>query len=277
PEHLDYHRTMEAYRDAKKRLFDDLSPDACAVFNNDDLYGASVVADSPARRLSYGRTRDAAIRVEVEANTLAGLHLKLDGQRGRFRLVGLFNAYNLAAAYGAAVALGHDGPQVFEALREAPPVPGRFEQIRVSRGRTVVVDYAHTPDALQNVLQTAAALRPPGAALWCVFGCGGDRDRTKRPAMGAIAERLADRLIVTSDNPRSEDPESILAEIRNGMTRPERAQWIVDRSAAIEAAAAASEAGDVVVIAGKGHETYQIVGEVRTTFDDREEARRAFA
>ena len=277
PEHLDYHPTMDAYLAAKKRLFDGLPSGASAIYNADDPAGERMVADTLAQRISYGRRPGAAVRVRVEENGIGGLLLGLDDRIARFRLVGLFNAYNLAAAYGVGLALGYESEQVLEALQSAPPVPGRFQQLDGSGGRTVVIDYAHTPDALQNVLETASELRPPGVALWCVFGCGGDRDRTKRPVMGGIAERYADRVIVTSDNPRSEDPEAIMRDIEKGMDQPDRAMWIADRRRAIEAAAEASRPGDVVLIAGKGHETYQIVGTERLPFDDHEEAKRAFA
>ncbi len=277
PEHLDYHPTIEAYAQAKKRLFDGLDRGATALFNADDPAGPRMVADTSAASISYGRDTTASIRVEIIENSVKGLRLRMDGREGRFRLVGLFNAYNLAAAYGTGLALGLHEEAVFEALQQASPVPGRFEQIHGSRDRTIVVDYAHTPDALENVLQTMVDLRPKGARLWCVFGCGGDRDRTKRPVMGRIAERYADEVIVTSDNPRTEEPGSILEDIRKGMAHPEKARWIVDRRSAIQAAAEESAAGDVVLIAGKGHETYQIIGAQKLTFDDREEARIAFA
>ncbi len=276
-DHLDYHRSFEAYRCAKKKLFDHLKPDATALFNFDDPAGAEMVADTRARGVSFGRSEAADFRVEVLANRIEGLHLRIDGEARRFRLVGLFNAYNLVAAYGAGRALGHDRETVLDVLAAAPPVAGRFEQIRFGDGTTVIVDYAHTPDALENVLQTIRAVQSASARLWCVFGCGGDRDSAKRPIMGAIAERHADRVIATSDNPRTEDPEAILDDIRQGMQRPGEAAWIVDRRSAIEAAAAGARPGDVVLIAGKGHEPYQLLGGETIRFDDREEVRKCFA
>ncbi len=276
-DHLDYHRSFEAYRCAKKKLFDPLAPEATALFNLDDPEGAKMVADTRARVVSYGQSTAADLRVEVLANRIEGLRLRLDGEARRFRLVGLFNAYNLVAAYGAGRALGYDRTTVLDALATAPPVPGRFEQIRFGDGTTVVVDYAHTPDALENVLQAVRGVKPAAARLWCVFGCGGERDPPKRPMMGAIAERYADRVIVTSDNPRTEDPEAILDDIREGMQRPDEAAWIVDRRAAIETAATRAQPGDVVLVAGKGHEPYQILGSEKIPFDDRDEVRRSFA
>jgi len=165
---------------------------------------------------------------------------------------------------------------VLDALAQAPPVPGRFERLQFGDGTTAIVDYAHTPDALKKVLVTARDILPDGAALWCIFGCGGDRDRDKRPQMGAVAEAHADHVIVTSDNPRTEPPAQIMSDIHSGFDAPEAAWWIEDREAAIARAAAEAAPGDVVVVAGKGHETTQMVGEEKRTFDDREVVRRLF-
>lgn len=276
-DHLDYHPTMRHYLEAKKKLFDHLAPGAAALYNIDDPAGRQMVAGTAARTLSYGCAPGADLRLEILANRVDGLHLRLDGHEQTFPFVGRFNAYNLAAAYGVGVALGYATGDVIAALAAAPPVPGRFELIRTPGAPTVVVDYAHTPDALENVLATIAETKPADAETWCVFGCGGDRDRTKRPLMGAVAERGADRVIVTSDNPRTEDPAAILADIRAGMERPDDARWIVDRRIAIAEAAARARPADVVLVAGKGHEPYQIVGAVKTHFDDREEVRRCLA
>jgi UDP-N-acetylmuramoyl-L-alanyl-D-glutamate--2,6-diaminopimelate ligase len=193
-----------------------------------------------------------------------------------FRLAGTFNAYNLLAAYGAGRALGYDASTVRDALADAPPVPGRFETLAFDDGPTVVVDYAHTPDALDNVLRALRATAPPNAALWCVFGCGGDRDASKRSTMGRIAETHADHVLVTSDNPRTEDPQRILYDIRRGMRAPDAARWILDREDAIATAARHAAPGDVVLIAGKGHESHQIVGDEKRPFDDRAVARSHF-
>lgn len=275
-DHLDYHGTLQAYRAAKKKLFDDLPADATAVYNGDDPAGVQVVADTAARTLSYGMSDDADIRMAVLDNRLDGLRLQLDGMTGSFRLVGGFNAYNLTAAYAAARALGYGAGEVLQALEVAPPVPGRFEQLAFDDGTTVIVDYAHTPDALENVLQAIHTTKPPASALWCVFGCGGDRDRSKRRVMGSIAEQYADRVIVTSDNPRTEEPVAIMNDIRRGMNRPTDALWIADREEAIQTVAARARPGDVVLVAGKGHEPYQIVGTEKRPFDDREIARHYF-
>lgn len=275
-DHLDYHKTMAAYLAAKKRLFDGLRPDASAVYNLDDSAGVEMVKDCLATKISYGIEEQAKIEGRLFSNTLEGLRLSIDGSVQQFKLIGRFNAYNLLAAFGVAKALGYDDVEVRKTLALANPVPGRFEVLLVSRNRYVIVDYAHTPDALENVLQTIQKTKPAGSVLWCVFGCGGDRDAGKRPLMGKIAEAHADRVIVTSDNPRTESPEAILDAIRNGMVHPEKASWIVNRREAITYASFSANEGDVVLIAGKGHEDYQVIGTERIHFDDREEAIAAF-
>lgn len=275
-DHLEYHGTPVAYRLAKKKLFDELDRSATAIYNADDEAGPEMVADTDARTVSFALDHDADITPQIRESSVEGLRLAIDGRERRFRLAGRFNAYNLAAAYGTGRALGYDPDSVLDALAEAPPVPGRFEQLRFENGPTVVVDYAHTPDALENILQAVREIMPEDAALWCVFGCGGDRDPSKRSTMGSIAEQKADHVIVTSDNPRTEEPDAIMSDIREGMSRPNDARWIVDRGAAIRAAAEGAKTSDVVVIAGKGHEAYQIIGTEKRSFDDRERARHYF-
>ena len=275
-DHLDYHGTMEAYLKAKKVLFDNLSPRATAVYNLDDPHGSAMVTDTKASTLSYGIGSRASIRGLILNNTLNGLELKIDNHVERYRLVGQFNALNLLAAYASGKALGFSQDALIEALTSAPPIPGRFEILQVSNDRYVVVDYAHTPDALENVLQTTRHTMKSEGHLWCIFGCGGDRDAGKRPLMGQIAERYSDTMIVTSDNPRTEDPERIIEDIRKGVERPQNALWVVNRKEAIQQAADRSSKGDVILIAGKGHETYQILGTETIKFDDKEEAIHAF-
>ncbi len=275
-DHLDYHPSFDAYRTAKKRLFDGLTGDDIALYNLDDSAGRAMVTETRAQRVSYGQSPEADINFEVIDNRLDGLRLRIDGVERSFRLVGNFNAYNLAAAYGVGCAMDYAPSDVLNALAEAPPVPGRFEQFRFDNGTTVIVDFAHTPDALEHVLATLRSLLPNGAALWCVFGCGGDRDHSKRRIMGSIAEKLADRIMITSDNPRTEEPEAIMNDIRRGMSRPLEAGWIVDRAAAVHAVARDAAPGDVVLLAGKGHETYQLVGLEKRPFDDRELVRQYF-
>lgn len=276
-DHLDYHGTPLAYRLAKKKLFDELGPDATALYNIDDEAGPKMVTDTAATPVSFALDREADVRPEIRESRLDGLRLSIGGRECAVRLAGRFNAYNVAAAYGAGRALGHDPDAVSDALAEAPPVPGRFEQLFFGDGPTVIVDYAHTPDALERVLETVREMVSSGTTLWCVFGCGGDRDETKRRTMGSIAEQRADRVIVTSDNPRSEEPEGILNDIRRGVSRPNDMHWIVDREEAIRTAAEKVGSADVVVIAGKGHETHQVIGTEKRPFDDRTIARKYFS
>ncbi|NNE35142.1 MAG: UDP-N-acetylmuramoyl-L-alanyl-D-glutamate--2,6-diaminopimelate ligase, partial [Rhodothermales bacterium] len=269
-DHLDYHGTMQSYRDTKKELFDNLPESSVAVTNNDDPSGIAMVADSSAAVTTYGQSEGSDIRFEILENVLGGLTLTLDGRLFKSEFVGEFNAYNLAASYATAVAMGIPSAQVRRGLQDAKPVPGRFERLQVPQGPTAIVDYAHTPDALENVLKTVRDIVGEDTKVVCVFGCGGDRDATKRPLMAAIAERLADRVIVTNDNPRTEDPERIFADIRSGMSRPEDAIWQQDRAVAIREGIQTASRSEIVVVAGKGHETYQVNGTERIHFDDRE-------
>ena len=275
-DHLDFHPTFEAYRDAKKSLFDGLAARSTAIVNADDPSHRAMVEGTAAAVVTFGTSPDADVRVEVLDNAVGGLRLRLDGHERQFRLAGRFNALNLAAAYAAGRALGHGAEAVLDALATAPGVPGRFETVRSDDGVLGVVDYAHTPDALDNVLATAREIVPDGNALWAVFGCGGDRDAGKRPQMAAIAEARADRVVCTSDNPRTEDPDAILDDVVAGFRRPDAATRIADRQRAIRHAAAHARPGDVIVVAGKGHETYQILGTERHDFDDRVELAAAF-
>ncbi len=275
-DHLDYHGSFEAYLKAKKKLFDRLTFRATALYNIDDPSGPALVADTKACRISYGLREEAQLQVHIVSHSLEGLGLNIDGRFQRFPLVGRFNAYNLLAAYGVGRAMGLDPDLLLEALSQVPQIPGRFERFTFEDGTTAIVDYAHTPDALENVLRTIREVMPAGARLWCVFGCGGERDRGKRPVMGTIAERLADCVVVTSDNPRSEDPQQIFEDIRRGMRHPEAALWEVDRARAIEQVAKLCRPGDVVLVAGKGHEAYQLIGTERIPMDDRQLVREFF-
>ena len=275
-DHLDYHKTNTAYARAKKRLFEGLGAEATAVTNIDDAHGRAMVAGTSAQVVSYGQDADADVRFEVKSDTSCGLTLSLDGQEFRTRLHGTFNAYNLAAGYAALCANGLKPSAVRDALSTAPPAPGRFEQLQFGDGTQVIVDYAHTPDALEAALAATRHLAG-NAVLWCLFGCGGDRDKAKRPKMGAVAERLADHVIVTSDNTRSEAYRSIAEDIRRGMKRASRAQWIEDRREAVAYAARAMRPGDVLVVAGKGHEMMQDVGGQRRPLQDRDLVMESFA
>jgi UDP-N-acetylmuramoyl-L-alanyl-D-glutamate--2,6-diaminopimelate ligase len=286
-DHLDFHGTFEAYTAAKRHLFELLaaSPKSgrVAVVNGDDPAGAEMVRDLglPVRRFGLGESAD--VRALDHTSALDGIRMTVDTPRGRLRvaspLIGEHNVLNLLGAVAVGLALGLELPAIATALAGVDTVPGRFEQVRTGQPFLVVVDYAHTPDALERVLATARKLTR--GRLAAVFGCGGDRDRGKRPLMGAIAARLCDQVWITSDNPRSERPEAIIAEIAEGVRRaglaPPRYATQPDRREAIRAALGWAGPGDAVVIAGKGHETYQIIGADVLSFDDREVARRALA
>lgn len=275
-DHLDYHVSLEAYGGAKKKLFDELNTSAVAATNYDDAWGSTMVQDTQAQVTTYGQSPQADVRYTIRDNALSGLELELDGATSKFQLAGHFNAANLAAAYTGLLGLGLDARLSREALQSCPPVDGRMQTLTFGGSTTVIVDYAHTPDALQNVLQSVRTSLPEGSTLWCIFGCGGDRDKGKRPEMGLIAETWADKVIVTSDNPRSENPQSILDDIKAGMNTPEKALWHVDRRHAIQEAARNMNPGDTLVLAGKGHEAVQVIGNQNIHFDDREEAKNAF-
>lgn len=277
-DHLDYHGTMQAYGAAKVRLFTELSPDA-SVVNVDDPFGEELARSAAGRVLRVGKGRDADVHpgdVRIDASGIHGtIHLPSSEVTVASRLVGAHNFENLLLSLGIVEALGLDLPRAASALSKAPMVPGRLERCD-ERGDdvTVLVDYAHTPDALRRVLLAVRALGP--GKVHCVFGCGGDRDPDKRPKMGQAVGSLADRATITNDNPRSEDPALIADAIESGI-RNARITYavILDRRAAIERAVLDAAPGDVVLLAGKGHEPYQIVGDRKTAFDDREEARRA--
>jgi UDP-N-acetylmuramyl-tripeptide synthetase len=284
-DHLDFHHDMESYFQAKALLFTVYPASSeksfTGVINTDDLYGRRLAGLCVGRVVTYGVEQPADLRATEIEGSARGLRYRLETPDGVFpvtlRLGGLFNVYNSLAALGAGYALGIPWDVLLPALASAPGVPGRFESV-VTEGDpefSVIVDYAHSPDGLENVLRSARALQP--RRLISVFGCGGDRDRTKRPIMGRIAAELSDRVIVTSDNPRSEDPHAILREILTGIPaeRLDAVEIEADRRQAIRRAVAVAEPGDLVVIAGKGHETYQIFANETIHFDDREEARAA--
>jgi UDP-N-acetylmuramoyl-L-alanyl-D-glutamate--2,6-diaminopimelate ligase len=277
-DHLDFHGDMHAYFQAKRRLFSDLlREDGRAVINADDDRADDLRAASRAPVWTFGLDRPADFRAEDVALSLEGTRFRLVSPAGSFEvaspLVGRFNVQNLLAAFAASVALGVDPQTALVGLSSVTGVPGRLERVTGGSGFTVVVDYAHTDDALKNLLETVRELGP--TRVITVFGCGGDRDRTKRPLMGAVASRLSDVVIVTSDNPRSEAPEAILEEIQRGMNGGRGAQRhaIVDRREAIARALEMARPGDAVVIAGKGHETYQVLRDRTVPFDDRQVAR----
>lgn len=275
-DHLDYHKTFAAYLRAKKAFFDTLPREAFALVNLDDRNGGVMVQNTAAEVRSYSLRSAADFRCRIVETHLDGMLLRLDGREVWTHLPGRFNASNLAAVYGAARLLGFGAEETLRALSALRPVDGRFQVLRADDGTTAVVDYAHTPDALENVLRTIEELRRPGQQLVVVCGCGGDRDRTKRPEMAAIAVRYASTAVFTSDNPRHEDPAAILDEMTASLDPAVRCLRIVDRAEAIRTAAMLARPGDILLVAGKGHETYQIVGDEKRHFDDREELRRAF-
>jgi len=276
-DHLDYHKTMEHYLESKKRLFDGLEPQAVAVYNQDDQAGKCMVRHTRAAHCSFGQHTDADIRFSIVEDRPGGLRLRLDGRTSMFRLAGTFNAYNLAAAYGAARATGLPGADVIDALSEARPISGRFEQYICNDRTRIIIDYAHTPDALEQVLQSLTHSSRGAARLWCIFGCGGNRDQAKRPIMGAIAENLADEVIITSDNPRNEPARAIANAILSGMEDPERAHLIPSRSEAVQHVAETCNAGDIVLLAGKGHESVQVKNETWMIMKDQDLILKAFA
>lgn len=275
-DHLDYHKTFAEYIRAKKLFFDGLPAGAFALVNDDDRNGQVMVQNTAAAVKRYSLRTMADYRCKIIEMHLDGMQLRIDGREVWVGLLGRFNAYNLLAVYAAAVELGFSPEEVLRVLSTLHPVDGRFEIVRAENGTTAVVDYAHTPDALENVLRTIEEIRTPQQQLLVICGCGGNRDRTKRPEMAQIAVKYADTAIFTSDNPRHEQPEAILDDMVAGLPAEARYLRIVDRHEAIRTAAMLAKAGDILLIAGKGHETYQIVGDEKRHFDDREEVRSAF-
>lgn len=275
-DHLDYHKTFAEYIKAKKRLFDSLPKEAFALVNADDRNGEVMAQNTRARTSRYSLRTAADFNCKIVEMLFDGMLLRMDGSEVWVNFLGRFNACNLLAVYGAARLLGADKEETLRALSALRSVRGRFEPVRSASGITAIVDYAHTPDALENVIATINDIRKPSQQLIVVCGCGGDRDRAKRPEMGAIASRDASIAIFTSDNPRTEDPEAILDEIMAGVREGARCLRIADRAQAIRTAVMLARPNDIILVAGKGHETYQIVGREKRHFDDREELAAAF-
>ena len=269
-DHLDYHATFSEYRDVKKSFFDYLPKTAFALSNIDDKNGSVMLQNTNARKLTYALKTYADYKAQILENQLSGLLLKINDNEVWVRLIGTFNAYNLLAIYGTAVELGMESLEVLRLLSELESVSGRFQYI-ISNGKiTAIVDYAHTPDALENVLKTINDIRTKNEQLITVVGCGGDRDKTKRPVMAGIAADLSDKIIITSDNPRTENPETIIEEMEAGVAphNYKKTVSIVDRKQAIKTACQLAQANDIILIAGKGHETSQEINGVRHDFDD---------
>jgi UDP-N-acetylmuramoyl-L-alanyl-D-glutamate--2,6-diaminopimelate ligase len=277
-DHLDYHKTFEAYRDAKKGFFDMLPKDAFAITNADDKNGMFMVQNTQATVRTYAQRTSADFKARILEEGFEGMNLNIDGREVFVQFVGRFNVSNLLAVYGAAIMMGKDPEEVLIALSTMKPVNGRFEAIRSREGVTAIVDYAHTPDALVNVLSTINEVLQKKGQCWTVCGAGGNRDKGKRPLMAQEAVKNSDRVIITSDNPRFEEPQDIINDMLAGLTDEERRTviTIVDRREAIRTACMLAKPGDVVLVAGKGHEDYQIIQGVKHHFDDHEVIRECF-
>ncbi|MBL1411286.1 UDP-N-acetylmuramoyl-L-alanyl-D-glutamate--2,6-diaminopimelate ligase [Sphingobacterium faecale] len=277
-DHLDFHKTFSNYIKAKKRFFDELDRYAFALTNIDDKNGAVMLQNTFGHRKTYGLQHMADFKAKVIESHFDGMLLQIDGQEVWVKLVGGFNAYNILAVYGAAILLEQETLKVLTALSEITGAEGRFETVRSAKGIVGVVDYAHTPDAVENVLETIQQLRTGTQQIITVLGCGGDRDRTKRPEMAKVALKYSDKVIITSDNPRTEDPLAIIKEMEAGVPADKKKNTfsISDRREAIRAACHLASPGDIVLIAGKGHEKYQEINGVRHHFDDREELENTF-
>ncbi len=276
-DHLDFHKTMEHYRDTKKQFFSGLSATSIAVTNTDDENGIYMTDATAAKKVSYGILHTADYKAENVSLSTQGTIFEVEGSAVHSMLLGAFNLSNSLAVYATLRELGIEKEILISLFEKLLPPPGRLEIIPGPEKRVGIVDYAHTPDGLEKLLTTIQEMKAPGTAVIAVFGCGGNRDTTKRPIMGAIAAAHADKVIITSDNPRNEVPEDICAEIAAGITNPAiKYEIIVDRAEAIAHAVSISNPGDTIVIAGKGHEQYQIIGDQTKDFSDQEKLRTAF-
>ncbi|MBR1513072.1 MAG: UDP-N-acetylmuramoyl-L-alanyl-D-glutamate--2,6-diaminopimelate ligase [Bacteroidales bacterium] len=277
-DHLDYHKTMANYRNAKKKFFDDLPQTAFALTNLDDKNGDYMLQNTRARKLSYALKHDADFKGAIMESHFDGMMLKVNGTEMFTQLVGGFNASNLLAIYGAAIALGFNKDELLVEISKLHGANGRFDMVHSENGIVGIVDYAHTPDALENVLKTINEVRCHKETLITVVGCGGNRDTTKRPEMAAVAVKLSDKVILTSDNPRFEDPDEIIRQMKAGIADDDRRKVlsITNRGEAIRTAVALAKKGDIILLAGKGHETYQEINGVKNHFDDKEVLSEAF-
>ena len=284
-DHLDYHKTMANYRNAKKKFFDDLPASAFALTNLDDKNGAVMLQNTNAKKLSYALKHEADFKGLVMESHFDGMLMKINGTELFTRLVGGFNASNILAIYGAAISLGFDKDELLVELSKLQGANGRFDMVHSDTGIGGIVDYAHTPDALENVLKTINEVKTESSQfsvlsspfVITVVGCGGNRDTTKRPEMAAVAVSLSDRVILTSDNPRNEDPEEIIRQMKAGLEPKDMSKVlsITDRREAIRTAVALAKKGDIILLAGKGHEDYQIIKGEKRHFDDKEELSKA--
>ncbi len=275
-DHLDYHKTFENYIKAKKRFFDELPSKSFAISNLDDKNGKVMLQNTKAKKLFYSLTSASAdYRATVLEDSFDGLQIIIDNKEIYSPLIGKFNAYNLLAIYSVAMTLGLNKDEVLIKLSALSSAPGRFERYVISSGAVAIIDYAHTPDALENVLKTINEINSPQKhKIICAIGCGGDRDKTKRPIMTSIAQKLSDILIITSDNPRTERPEDIIEDMKKGLKKDRDGKLhfcITDRREAIKLACTLAKEGDIIIVAGKGHENYQEINHVKHHFDDKEE------
>lgn len=272
-DHLDYHKDFVSYRNAKKLFFDNLKNDAFAISNYDDANGTYMLQNTKATKYYYSLRRPAEFKAILIENSINGLQLRIDNQEVHFLLRGNFNAYNLLAVYAASKLLNQDSLEVLSLMSGLSTVDGRFDIVENEKQVCAIVDYAHTPDALENVLKTILQIKTGNEQLIVVVGAGGDRDKTKRPIMASIAAKYADKLILTSDNPRTEDPNVIIDEMKKGLDEYEIRNTLVinDRREAIKTACMLSISKDIILVAGKGHETYQEINGVKHHFDDKEE------
>lgn len=270
-DHLDYHKTFAEYLRCKKLFFDNLDKDAYAITNIDDRNGTVMLQNTKAKHVTYSCRSIADHSCRIIEQSFEGMLLRIDGRETWSCLIGQHNAYNLLALYTTAVTLGADPEETLVAMSALRPAPGRLENIRGPKDISVIIDYAHTPDALENVLKTLREIAPDHELI-CLFGCGGDRDRTKRPEMAGIAQKMADRIIITSDNSRTERTADIMADIKSGLDLSGRARslFIEDREEAIRTAIMIAGQGATILLAGKGHETYQIIGNEKRHFDEKQ-------
>lgn len=277
-DHLDYHKTMAEYLKAKKMFFDNLPKTAFALTNIDDKNGAVMLQNTVAERHTYSVRSLADFKGKIIEKHFDGTLIEINGKEVEVQFVGVFNVYNLLAVYGASVLLGQDADELLVILSTLKPVSGRFETIRSPKGYTAIVDYAHTPDALTNVLEAIHDVLDGNGRVITVVGCGGNRDKTKRPIMAREAVRLSDQVIITSDNPRYEEPQAIINDMLDGLNSEqlEKTIHMVEREQAIKTACMLAKEGDVILIAGKGHEDYQDVKGVKHHFDDREVVKKIF-
>ncbi len=269
-DHLDYHKTFDNYIKAKKAFFDDLTNQAFSLVNQDDIHAEIMVQNTKSTLHTFALKQDADFRAKILENHFQGLNLVVDENELWSKLIGHFNAYNLLATYATAILLNQDKLEVLTMISNLNPPAGRFQYLRTDNGIIGIVDYAHTPDSLKNVLNTINDIRGGNETVITVVGCGGDRDKDKRPVMADIATKHSDKVLLTSDNPRTEDPTQIIKDMEAGVDKTllKKTLSITDRREAIKAAAAIAESGDIILVAGKGHETYQEINGVRSDFDD---------